>query len=137
MTDSVPTFVPNVTINMTKLCGLDGGTPDKNNPVLCHIPTSIVPDRASCYAGPNQAYWIPDRGCVDDMVVSCLAMNTFKKWYYQGDDVFCVTDFDQTECAPTTKQGGNRIGHPEVDAAAAERSATTKNIGIRQTQGTT
>jgi hypothetical protein len=113
MSADIPTFISDVTINLTKVCKLEGGTPDKANPVLCNIPMSLTPDQASCYDGPNQAYWVPNHGCVANMVVGCVTMNTFKKWYYEGDDVFCVADFDHTECIPTKNRGGSRVEAPD------------------------
>lgn len=123
----IPTFIANTVTNLSEVCRLRGGKPVNGQPVLCEVPTTIVPNQASCYMGPNQAYWVPGRGCMTNLVAGCTTTNTFKKWYYEGDDIMCVADFNKNECAPSTRQGGNR-----VDSPTAGRSPATKNITIRQ-----
>jgi len=105
--------VPNITLNMSEYCRLTGGTIDPAAPVLCIEPSALVPDRASCYAGPNNAAWVEGRGCVSNLVNACIGLNTFRSWQYRGNDVLCTWDFYADECSAAASQGGLR----------AERSA--------------
>jgi hypothetical protein len=126
-------FIPNVPVNMSEYCRLEGGHILPGELALCAVSTDIIPDPSSCFAGPNTSFWVDGMGCISNMVNSCLDLPAYHSWKYEGDDIVCTYDFSSNMCA----QPEIRPGQPKQpnQPPPAERSADEKNNAPAGTKG--
>lgn len=87
------------TINSSKFCRLSGGKLVPGQPTQCIGSNSTFPDPESCgLGGPNVQQWRPGVGCVFNMVTGCVNEPTYKRWYWEGDDLMCVYGISDDLC---------------------------------------
>lgn len=95
-----PSFIPDIKVNLSEYCRLEGGRILPGELALCAVPQTIIPDPSSCYSGPNSSFWVEGTGCVGNLVNSCLTLSTYKSWGYKGGDIVCTYDFSDNLCGP-------------------------------------